>query len=75
VAGGPGRMTQAMAIGMKHNGQLLYENLIWIEDRSIPIDQAQIVASPRVGVESAGADALLPWRFRLRNSPWTSPRP
>jgi DNA-3-methyladenine glycosylase len=32
-----------------------------------------VVASARVGIDYAGDDAALPWRFRLKGSKWTSP--
>ncbi len=31
-----------------------------------------IISSPRVGIAYAEEDALLPWRFRIRNNPWCS---
>ncbi|MCC7429730.1 DNA-3-methyladenine glycosylase, partial [bacterium] len=34
--------------------------------------EAEILASERVGVAYAGEDAKRPWRFRVKNSLWTS---
>ncbi|RAK66730.1 DNA-3-methyladenine glycosylase [Hymenobacter edaphi] len=73
LTAGPGLLTQALGIGVPHYGTDLTGNLIWLEDRQEPVAAADIVASPRVGIDYAGADAALPWRFRLKGSPWTSP--
>ena len=72
LTAGPGLLTQALGITTKHYGTDLTGNLIWLEDRDPAISETDILASPRVGVEYAGEDALLPWRFRIRNNPWTS---
>jgi len=45
----------------------LFEDKIWIEDRGLKIKNNQIKITPRIGVESAGEDALLPYRFLLQN--------
>jgi len=72
VAGGPGVLTTALGIDTSHNGVGLTGTRIWLEDEGVVPDPADIEATPRVGVHYAGADARLPWRFRIRNSPWTS---
>ena len=69
---GPGLLTLALGITTKHYGTDLTGNTIWLEDRGEVIADNQVIASSRVGVAYAGADALLPWRFRLQNSIWTS---
>jgi len=73
LTAGPGLLTIALGITTKHYGTNLTGDLIWLEDRNEPVAEEQIIASPRVGVAYAGTDALLPWRFRLKNSKWTSP--
>jgi DNA-3-methyladenine glycosylase len=72
LTGGPGLVTLALGISKKHYGTDLTGDLIWLEDSGEVISEDQLVASPRVGVDYAGEDALLPWRFRLKNSRWTS---
>ena len=37
---------------------------IWIEDQGIEIDDDSVLVGPRVGVDYAGDDALMPYRFR-----------
>lgn len=71
LAGGPGALTGALGINRSHTGVNLVGPEIWLEQRDNR--RVPIAASPRVGVDYAGVDADKPWRFRLRNSPWTSP--
>lgn len=73
VGGGPGIVSQALGITTEHYGTDLCGDLIWIEDRNIQIKDSEIIASPRVGVEYAGEDAKLPWRFRIKGNKFTSP--
>jgi DNA-3-methyladenine glycosylase len=75
LTAGPGMLTQALGITTDHYGlDLTTGNVIWIEDRGRGEDFStdEIIASPRVGIDYAGEDALLPWRFRLKKNPWTS---
>ncbi|MFZ5806599.1 MAG: DNA-3-methyladenine glycosylase [Verrucomicrobiota bacterium] len=72
LTAGPGALTQALGITLKHDRADLCNGLLWIADAP-PIQQINILASPRVGVHYAGDDAKLHWRFRIKNSPWTSP--
>jgi DNA-3-methyladenine glycosylase len=75
IAAGPGSVTKAMGIDKRHYGTDLNGNEIWIEDRGITYKNTQIIASPRVGVDYAGEDAKLPWRYRVKGSPWVSKAP
>jgi DNA-3-methyladenine glycosylase len=68
LAGGPGALSQALGIALHHNGEPLTGSLIWVEDRGMMINDDDILASPRVGIDYAGEDALLPWRFRIRKN-------
>lgn len=72
LAGGPGRLTRALGIDMTWNGLSLTGNRIWIEEGRGAAPRVDIAADPRVGVDYAGPDARLPWRFRIRGSAWTS---
>ncbi|WP_059358710.1 DNA-3-methyladenine glycosylase [Parachlamydia acanthamoebae] len=73
TTGGPGALTQALGITTKHNGLSLTGPLIWIEDKGVSIPEKDILSSPRVGIDYAGEDALLPWRYRIKDNAWTSP--
>ncbi len=72
LTSGPGTVSQALGITMEHNGASISGPTIWIEHRGYTIPEDKIVASPRVGIDYAGQDAQLPWRFRLKDNPWTS---
>lgn len=65
---GPGTVAQALGIHFSHSGKSLLENEIWIEDRDIKIKPDIIVTGQRIGVDYAGKDALLPYRFKISNS-------
>lgn len=62
---GPGKVTRALGITTQHNNFNLTGNKIWIEDRGIKIKSSHIQTTPRIGVDYAGKDALLPYRFVL----------
>lgn len=72
LAGGPGRLTHALAIDRSYNRLPLPSEHLWLEAAPTPADNS-ILAGPRVGIDYAGADAELPYRFRIADSPWTSP--
>jgi len=63
---GPGRVSSLLGIHYSHSGLSLSGDQIWIEGRKTGIPEKDILAGPRVGVGYAGADALLPYRYRLR---------
>jgi DNA-3-methyladenine glycosylase len=60
---GPGTFAQALGIRTCMTGTDLSGDRIWIEDRGIGLDAASIRSGPRVGVDYAGEDAALPYRF------------
>jgi DNA-3-methyladenine glycosylase len=62
---GPGTVSQALGIHYSDTGKSLLEDEIWIEDRKLKIPDNKIIIGPRVGVDYAGKDALLPYRFRI----------
>lgn len=64
TTGGPGTLTQALGIRTEHNGADLSGPMIRIEDRGIRVRDEDVQTGPRVGVDYAGPDALLPYRFR-----------
>jgi len=63
IAGGPGIVSQALGIKTVHSGLDLTKGTIWIEDKGIAVRQKDIITGPRVGVDYAGEDAKLPYRF------------
>lgn len=73
LTAGPGALSQALGLSLKHKGASLMGPEIWIEDRGIKVFDDDIIASPRVGIDYAGEDALLPWRFRLKSTKGSGP--
>jgi DNA-3-methyladenine glycosylase len=72
ITSGPGKLAKAMGIDRKLNGEKLTMNKIWIEDDGIKIKRSDIVSSARIGIDYAGEDALLSWRFTIRENRWIS---
>lgn len=71
LSAGPGTLTQALGIQTKiHNKLDLLGDTIWISDEENSFTKDEIIASPRVGIAYAEEDALLPWRFRVKNNPF-----
>ena len=74
LTNGPGKLSQALGIKTAHNGiNLLSDNSpISITLAEQKLSSINIIASPRVGIAYAKECAHLPWRFRIKNNPWTS---
>lgn len=62
---GPGRVSALLGIHFSHSGVDLLGDMIWLEDRGLRVNHDEMIAGPRVGVEYAGEDAKLPYRFRI----------
>ena len=63
---GPGKLCRAMHISKAQNGEdLTISNKLWLIDGGYGVGRDRILATPRIGVEYAGKDALLPWRYLL----------
>jgi DNA-3-methyladenine glycosylase len=74
VTSGPGKLCKALAIDRQFNGLSLLGNRVWLEDIGNTISDQVVMSAPRIGIDYAGDDALLPWRFYLNDSPWVSKR-
>ncbi len=61
---GPGKVSKLMGFHYSDTGTDLLGERIWLEDRGL-ITGDNIIAGPRIGVDYAGEDALLPYRFRV----------
>ena len=70
IGDGPGKVSKLMGIHFSHTGSSLLkkpgprQDGIWIEVRGILVNDAAVAALPRIGVEYAGEDAKLLYRFR-----------
>jgi DNA-3-methyladenine glycosylase len=65
LCNGPGKLSQALGIRTSMSGDSLLAPPVWIEDRDVSVDDQQIRATPRIGVDYAGDHALREWRFLL----------
>jgi len=71
ITSGPGKLTKALGIDRTFDGNHLNGAEVWIEDGEL-ISAEQIIASARIGIDYAGEDALLPWRFSIKDNVWVS---
>jgi DNA-3-methyladenine glycosylase len=71
ITSGPGKLTKALGIDRTHNGKNLMSSDLWIES-GIKVAKNEIVSSTRIGIDYAGEDAKLPWRFYLKDNVWVS---
>jgi len=79
LAGGPGKLCQALGVGRELDGVLLSGPPLWIA-RGEPAAPAEIAAGPRIGVAYAGEAALWPLRFAVAGNrhvsrPWPAGPP
>jgi len=72
---GPGNVSKALGIFTKHTGASLMGDKIFIASDGAELKKKDIAASPRIGVEYAGKDALLPYRFYVKGNPFVSGKP
>ncbi len=69
---GPGNVGKALGIFKHHSGLHLLDEEIYLLDDSHEISEEKIGISKRIGVESAGADGLLPYRFYVKANKYVS---
>ena len=69
---GPGNVGNALGIDKHHSGLFLLDEQIFLLDDGKIIATEKIGISKRIGVESAGADGLLPFRFYIKGNQYVS---
>ena len=69
---GPGNVGKALGIFKHHSGLHLDSNDIYIVTDKFSLKEENIGTSKRIGVESAGPDGLLPYRFYIRGNKYVS---
>lgn len=65
---GPGNVSKALGIKTIHTGLSLNGNELMIADDGITFSKNEIISSPRIGVDYAGEDANLPYRFFIKDN-------
>lgn len=60
---GPGTLSKALGIHHRHTGLSLMGETIWLEETGVRFPASKVKTGPRIGVDYAGKDALLPYRF------------
>ncbi|MFT4834148.1 MAG: DNA-3-methyladenine glycosylase [Marinoscillum sp.] len=71
LTSGPGKLSEALGIKMEHDALSLQSDEMWIGTAKRQ-NKIQLVADVRIGVDYAGEDALLPWRFYENENPYVS---
>jgi DNA-3-methyladenine glycosylase len=69
---GPGNVSKALGIDTSHTGWSLLSDEIFIAADDFVPRKKEIIATPRIGVDYAGEDAKLPYRFILDGNPYVS---
>lgn len=72
LTSGPGILSEAMGIDKSFYGEDLTGNRVWLEYAPENPEKIQIIKTTRIGVDYAGDDAKLPWRFYIKDNPWIS---
>ncbi len=69
---GPGNVSKALGIYTHHTGNDLQSNNFFIANDGSKIAKQNIIVTPRIGVDYAAEDALLPYRFFIKDSKYVS---
>jgi DNA-3-methyladenine glycosylase len=73
---GPGNVGKALGIYKMHSGMHLSgEEIFIMNEKNYLLKPEDIGSSKRIGIDSAGADALLPYRFYIKANKFVSGRP
>ena len=67
---GPGSLAKALGLLTSHSGMALHSSSpVFMASDNEPIEPGRIACGPRIGVDYAGEDATLPYRFFLFGNP------
>ena len=72
---GPGNVAKAMGISKNITGLMVGEKIINIYKDDFSFLQDEIGTSKRIGIDGAGTDAELPYRFFVKGNKFVSGRP
>jgi len=74
IGSGPGNVTKALGIMTEHSGVNLQSEKLYLAEDDYVLPSAGIIVTPRIGVDYAGEDAALPYRFAIAKHPQVSAR-
>ena len=72
---GPGNVSKTLGIITKLSGASLQKKTLFIAEDDFELNKKDIADSPRIGVNYAGEDAKLAYRFFIKGNPFVSSRP
>lgn len=72
---GPGNVGKALGLFKHHSGISLMDETIALYEDKFELAADSIGSSKRIGVDYAGTDALLPYRFYIKGNPFVSAKP
>ncbi|MES2848129.1 MAG: DNA-3-methyladenine glycosylase [Bacteroidota bacterium] len=72
---GPGNMSRALGISKIHSGIDLRGREMFLADDGFVLPANDIGTSKRIGIDGAGEDALLPYRYYIKGNKYVSGRP
>jgi DNA-3-methyladenine glycosylase len=75
LTSGPGNVSKALGIYTHHTGIDLKSKDFFIADDGLKVSKNNIIATPRIGVDYAAEDALLPYRFFIKGSKYVTKLP
>ena len=69
---GPGNVAKALGFHTSQTGMSLQSDELYIADDNFRYNEVDIIATPRIGVDYAAEDALLPYRFIVKGNKYVS---
>ena len=72
LTSGPGNVSKSLGIYTQHTGTDLKSEDFFIAADNFRLRQDQIISTMRIGVQYAAEDALLPYRFFIKDNPYVS---
>jgi DNA-3-methyladenine glycosylase len=72
ITRGPGNVAKALGLHTSQTGMSLQSEQLYIAEDGYSVPEDEIIATPRIGVDYAGEDALLPYRFILKGNKYVS---
>ena len=75
LTSGPGNVSKALGIYTHHTGIDLKSDNFFIADDGFNLSKQKIITTTRIGVNYAAEDALLPYRFLIKDNPFVTRLP